>query len=108
MRDVHEGDADLLLDALELDLQLLAQAQVERAERLVEEQRPRAVDQRAGERDALPLAAGELGGLALGEVAELDHLQRLADPGLRLALGDLLASRPKPTFFSTLRCGKSA
>ena len=60
VRDVHEGDPDVLLDPLELDLQLLAQAQVERAERLVEQQRARAVDQRAGERDALLLAAGEL------------------------------------------------
>ena len=29
MRDVHEGDAEVALDAAELDLQLLAQAQVE-------------------------------------------------------------------------------
>ena len=60
VRDVHERDADLLLDALELDLELAAQAQVERAERLVEQERARAVDERAGERDALLLAAGEL------------------------------------------------
>ena len=77
VRDVHEGDADVLLDALELDLELLAQAQVERAERLVEQQGARAVDERAGERDALLLAAGELAGLALAEVAELDQLERL-------------------------------
>ena len=35
---VDERDADLALDALELDLHLLAQLEVERAERLVEEQ----------------------------------------------------------------------
>ena len=66
VRHVDEGDADVLLDALELDLQLLAQAQVQRAERLVEQQRARPVDERAGERDALLLAAGELRRLALG------------------------------------------
>ena len=55
---------DVLLDALELELELLAQAQVERAERLVEQQRARAVDERARQRDALLLAAGELRGLA--------------------------------------------
>ena len=60
MRHVHERDADVVLDALELDLQLTAQAQVERAERLVEEQRARVVHERARERDALLLAAGEL------------------------------------------------
>jgi hypothetical protein len=39
---------------------LLAQLQVERAERLVEEQHRGVVDERAGQRDALLLAAGEL------------------------------------------------
>ena len=37
------------------------------------------VDERAGERDALLLAAGELRRLALAEAAELDELERLAD-----------------------------
>ena len=60
VRHVDERDADLALDALELDLHLLAQLEVERAERLVEQQHARAVDDRAGERDALALAAGEL------------------------------------------------
>ena len=95
VRDVHERDADVLLDALELDLELLAQPQVERAERLVEQQRPRAVDERAGERDALLLAAGELSRLALAEAAELDELERLADALGDLGLGDLLALEPE-------------
>jgi hypothetical protein len=38
VRDVDEGQPDLLLDLLELDLHRLAQLQVERAERLVEQQ----------------------------------------------------------------------
>ena len=42
VRDVHEGDADLGLDPLELDLHLPAQLEVERAERLVEQQHLRA------------------------------------------------------------------
>ena len=59
--DVDERDPrQLALDALELELHLLAQLEVERAERLVEQQHPRAVDERAGERDALALAAREL------------------------------------------------
>ena len=60
MGDEDEGDADLALDLLELDLHLLAQLEVERAERLVEQQHPGPVDQRAGQRDPLPLAAGQL------------------------------------------------
>ena len=57
--DVDEGDADLVLDALELDLHLLAELQVERAQRLVQQQHPRVHHQRPGQRDALLLAAGE-------------------------------------------------
>ena len=54
---------DLALDLLELDLHLLAELEVEGAERLVEQQHLGPVDQRAGQGDPLPLAAGELGGL---------------------------------------------
>src|SRR5581483_4080242 len=42
--DVDERDPDLLLDPLELDLHLLPELEVERAERLVEEQHARMVD----------------------------------------------------------------
>ncbi len=80
MGHVDERDPDLLLDALELDLHLLAQLEVEGAERLVEEQHRRAVDERPRERDALGLAAGDLGRLALLEARQLDELEHLADP----------------------------
>ena len=58
--DVDERDPERLLDALELDLQVHAQARVERAERLVEQQHRRLEHERARQRDALLLAAGEL------------------------------------------------
>ena len=63
------------LQQLQLELHLLAQLPVERAERLVEQQHGRAVHQGAGERDALLLAAGELGGLAVGEAAHPHHVE---------------------------------
>ena len=47
----------LVLDTLELELHLLAKFQVERAERLVEEEDARAVDERTGQRHTLLLAA---------------------------------------------------
>ena len=110
VRDVHEGDPDLALDVAELELQLLAQAQVERAERLVEQQRARAVDERAGERDALLLAAGHLGRLALGSSrASCDELERpRRRGGATSALATFLRSSPNATFFSTVMCGNSA
>src|SRR3954466_7243525 len=95
VRDVHEGDADVPLDALELDLELLAQPQVERAERLVEEERPRAVDERARERHALLLATGELAGLALAQAAELHEREGLGDARADLVAADLAAFEPE-------------
>ena len=90
VRDEDERDAERLLERLELDLQILAQAGVERAERLVEQQHARPQHERAGQRDALLLTARELPGLALLVAGELHERERLAD-GLRaLRLGDLL------------------
>src|SRR6478609_7296492 len=91
VRDVDEGDADVGLDALELELQLTPQAQVERAQRLVEEQRARVVHERARQRDALLLAAGQLLRAPAAEAGELDEVEDLADPLADLLLADLLA-----------------
>ena len=70
---VDERDPDLLLDPLELHLHLLAQLEVERAERLVEQQYGRLVDQRSGERDALRLATRDLRRLARLVPGQLDQ-----------------------------------
>jgi hypothetical protein len=56
-----------VLYPLQLQLHLLAELQVERAERLVEQQDTRVVNERAPERDALLLAARELPRLPLRE-----------------------------------------
>ena len=63
VRDVHEGEPDLDLDPLELDLHLSPQLEVERAQRLVEQQHLGLVDQRPAERDPLLLTTRELGRL---------------------------------------------
>ena len=78
--DIEEGDADLGLDALELGLHLLAELEIERAERLVEQQHRRPVDDRARQADALALAAGELCRPALAVRLEPHHAQRLLHP----------------------------
>ena len=98
---------DLGLDALELDLHLAAQLEVERAERLVEQQHLRVVDQGPGQRDALLLPAGELGRLARGEGRQLHQLERVV--GLRLAASAALRRLgPKATLSRIVRCGNSA
>ena len=104
----QEGDADLALDRLELDLHLLAQLEVEGAERLVEQQHPRPVDQGAGQRDPLPLPAGELRRPPVAVPLEPDGLERLLGPLAALGRGDLLTRRPYSTLLSTSMCGNSA
>ena len=82
-----EGDADVALQALELDLHLFAQLEVERAERLVEQEHLRLDDEGAGEGDALPLAARQLGGLAVAVLVEAHLRERL--------VGELASPRPR-------------
>ena len=55
---------------------LLAQLGVEVRERLVQQDHGRVVDERARDRDALLLAAGELVRKALAEVAERELVER--------------------------------
>ena len=83
MRDVDERGADLAhfpLDADELDLHLLAELEVERTQRLVEQQDARAVDERTRERDPLALSAGELDGLAISDAGQPDDFENLLHP----------------------------
>ena len=57
MRDVHERRADVAMDLGQLDLEALAELQIECTERLVEQEDGRAVDECAGDRDPLLLSA---------------------------------------------------
>ena len=58
--DVDDGDAQLALDAPDLELHLLAQAAIERPQRLVHQHQIGLEHQRPGDGHALLLAAGEL------------------------------------------------
>ena len=84
---------DLLLDALELQLHLLAQLEVERAERLVEQEHLGPVDQRASQRDSLLLTARKLRAPPLAVAGQADQLQRFHDAPLDLFAGHLLAAQ---------------
>ena len=106
---VHERDADLRLQLLQLHLQLAPQLGVEGAERLVEQQHRGLEHQGAGQGDALLLPAGELAGLARRVARQLHELQRLADAPPDLGLGARRARRsPNATLSKTRRCGNSA
>ena len=63
--DEDRGLAGAVVDLAQPAAQVLAHLGVERPERLVEEEHARLDRERAGERDALALAAGELGRVAV-------------------------------------------
>ena len=66
-------------EAQHLVLHAHAREGVERAERLVEQQHLRVIDQRAGERDALGHAAGEMVRVGVGEGFQADEAHELVD-----------------------------
>ncbi len=85
VRDEKEGDANFSLQSLQFTLHLFAQIGVERRERLIEQEKLRAVHQCAGERDALLLTTAQPGGAHGSEFGHLDHVQGSFD-----AAGDFL------------------
>ena len=85
MGDVDEGDVHLALQALEFQLHLLAQLEVQGAQRLVEKQDLRLIDQAAGDGHTLLLAAGHLTDAAALETLQahdFQHIPHLAADGL--------------------------
>ena len=84
VRDEHRRHVDDVVQLAQPLAELGANARVEGAERLVEEQHLRLGRERAREAHALPLPARELRGVAVAEALELDEVQELVD-----ALGDL-------------------
>ena len=82
--DVDEGDADLALQRLQLALHLLAQLEVEGAERLVQQQHFRLIDQRARQRDPLALAARERRRPPRAETAQRDQGEHLLGAAVAL------------------------
>ena len=89
--------------------ELLADLGVEGAERLVEQEHPRLDGQGPGQGHALALAAGELGGVAVGQVPDAHQIEQLVDPlpGPRPWDGARTSS-PKATFRRTVRWRKGA
>ncbi len=90
VRDVDEGQAQFLLPAPQLRAHLHAQEGVERGQGLVEQQHARLGDERARQRHALLLPAGEFARLALGQVAHGDALQQVLRAPVALRPADAL------------------
>src|SRR4030095_1833036 len=75
---VDHRNADLAVDALELDLHLLAQVLVQRAEWLIEQEHIRVEDEAPRERDTLLLAPPLLARVFVGVGAQPDQIEDLA------------------------------
>ena len=106
VRDVDRRGAQPLVQLLELDPHLHAQLGVEVGQRLVEQEHLRVAHDRAAQRDALALAAGELARLALEQFADAEDLGRLVDALARSRAWRTCAScRPKAMLSNTLMCG---
>ena len=94
VRHVDERNAELLLDPLQLDLELLAELEIEGAERLVEQQRLRPVHERTGERDTLSLSARELRRLPVPEPFQPHERQDVLGAASALRSRHLLHAQP--------------
>ena len=90
MGDVDEGKLQSLLYLAQFGLHVLAELEVERAERLVQQQNFRVVYKRPCYRDALLLAARKALYRALFEPGEVHKLQHFSDAADYLFFADLL------------------
>ena len=84
-----------MLEPCDLGPHLHPELRVEVRERLVHQERLRLPDDRAPHRDPLALPSRERSRLALEERLEIEHLGRILDPAVDLALRDLLHPQPE-------------
>ena len=106
MRDKHEGRADMTLDQREFGLQPLAQFQIQGTERFIEQQYTRLVDECAGDRDALGLAAGKLADRSLRERSQANQFQGLPRTGALFVLGHPGHPQPEGHVLQDIQMGK--
>ena len=81
MGDDDEGQVEGALQRHQLELRVAAQFLVERRHRLVEQENARTLDERARQRDALALAAGQFMRLAAAQAFKPDHRQHVGNAG---------------------------
>ena len=91
----NRGDADLALDAFQLDLHINAQRLVQRRQGFVQQQNLGIGHHGTGQCDALALTAGQLVWLPIAQIAQLHKLQRLAHAAAFLGGPDLAHPQAK-------------
>ncbi len=109
VRHVDDRHAEALVQAADLELHLLAQLLVERAERLVHQDQLRLEHQRARQRDALLLAARELRPAAGRRTLRAAPSSSARSTRGRMSAADMpRTDSGKAMFSATVMCGKSA
>ena len=99
MCDIDHGNAQRLLQMLDLDLHMLPQLLIERPERFVHQHQRRLKHQRARQRHTLLLPAGQLARLSAAKSPKLDTVQRLFNPlSGRSTLDPAIAQRKSHIF----------
>ena len=96
--DEHERDADVVLDRLQLDLHLLAELEVERAERLVEQQHLGRLTSARASATRWRWPPESWFGRRLPNSAEANRLEHLAGAPASLGLPTPFTLRPYSTF----------
>ena len=107
MGDEHEGDPHLLLQSPQLDLHLLAQSLVQRAQRLIQQQHFGPLDQCPCKRYPLPLPSGELIGAPLAEPLQLYQSKGTLYDSIELGLGELLPAQAISEILSHVQVRKN-
>ena len=95
MGDIYKSDSELVVHVLELDLHLLAHFQIQGAQRLVQEQDLRLIDQGTRDRDPLLLSAGQSLDSAALKSLEIHEFQDPADLAVDHIPGDLFLPQAK-------------
>lgn len=85
--DQDGGHGDLLVEFPEPDAELLSDLGVEGAKGFIQEEHPWLNGQGPSQSHALTLAAGKLGGVAVGQMTDAHQLEQLVDPVADLRLG---------------------
>ena len=88
--DIDKGDAQLFLQPFQLMLHLAAKLQVQSAQRFIEKQDLRVVDEGSCDGHTLFLSAAHFGGHSFLKACKLYQLQHLADALFDLRLSHLL------------------
>ena len=106
MGDVDEGDAELIFQTDQLVLHVLAQFQIESAERLIEEQKTRLIHDRARDRDSLLLTTTQGVNGALLVAVEVYELERILDFVVDVCFGLALDLQTKGDVLCNVHVGE--